>query len=79
MSGAEVLRIHTRIPGVAEAGDIIVYDPAHPNEALRLCRLVPLEPELLPIIRAHISGYPSGDLDPDGRVPEGFLGLKLLE
>ena len=53
---AEVLRIRARIPGVAEAGDIIVYDPMHPNEALRLCRLVPLAPDLLPVIRAHIGG-----------------------
>lgn len=75
---AEVLRIRARIPGIANAGDFVVYDPDHPNPTLRLCRLVPLAPNSLPVIRAHITRYSSCHQGPHGQVPEGFLGLKAL-
>ncbi len=76
---AEVLRIHVRIPGVADAGDFIVHDPDHPQPTLRLCRLVPLAPDLLPVIRAHITRYPSGCLGRQrSRAPAIFPDLRVL-
>ena len=40
----EVYQMSAGISGVGRAGDAVVYDPNHPNPALRLCSIHALDP-----------------------------------
>ena len=63
---AEVIHLKSDIAGVGRAGDTIVHNPDHPNPALRLCRVIPLDADLLSAVKEHAaSAEPQEPTKPD--------------
>ena len=54
---AEVIRPTFDIAGIAQAGDAIIHNPDHPNLALRLCRVCPMNIEHLPYIKEQVVAH----------------------
>ena len=55
---AEIIRLPFGIPGVGREGDRIVHDPNNPNPERQLVRFGYLDPDLLPVILAHLDRSP---------------------
>ena len=53
---SEVFHLPFDILGVGSKDDRIVFMPSHRNPALRLSRVEPMDPELLPTIRDYVRG-----------------------
>ena len=53
---SEVFHLPFDIPGVGSKDDRIVFMPSHRNPALRLSRVEPMDPALLPTIRDYVRG-----------------------
>ncbi len=55
---AEVIHLKSDVVGAGQAGDVIIHNPDHPNPALRLCRVVPIDAGLLSVIKESVSEEP---------------------
>ena len=54
-----MIHLKSDIVGAGQAGDVIIHNPDHPNPALRLCRVVPIDAGLLSVIKESVSEEPS--------------------